>query len=62
MLSKAFRQLHKSTQLQSVAARSFAGANDQPKRIVVTGAAGQIAYATLFRLARYVRNFISFIL
>lgn len=54
MLSKAFRQLHKSTQFQSVAARSFASANDQPKRIVVTGAAGQIAYATLFRLARYV--------
>ena len=26
---------------------------DKPKRVIVTGAAGNIAYAILFRIARY---------
>jgi hypothetical protein len=53
MLSKAFKQVYRTQQLNSVAVRSFAHhAHDQPKRVVVTGAAGQIAYATLFRIAR----------
>jgi NAD(P)-dependent dehydrogenase (short-subunit alcohol dehydrogenase family) len=30
----------------------MASSNDQPKRVVLTGAAGQIGYATLFRIAR----------
>jgi hypothetical protein len=51
MLSKVFNKLNKS-QLQSVAARSMATTSDKPKRIVVTGAAGQISYSILFRLAR----------
>lgn len=52
MLSKALRQVQKTQSLQQVAARSFGASSAQPKRIVVTGAAGNIAYATLFRLAR----------
>ena len=51
MLSKVFQQLERRT-LSSVATRSMASLNDAPKRVVVTGAAGQIAYATLFRIAR----------
>lgn len=27
--------------------------SDQPKRVIVTGAAGNISYAILFRIARY---------
>jgi hypothetical protein len=56
MLSKAFRQLYRTQPVNQVAVRSFSHHNhhaeQEPKRIVVTGAAGQIAYATLFRLAR----------
>ena len=51
MLSKVFRQLNKS-QLQSVASRGMATQSDKAKRNVVTGAAGQISYSILFRLAR----------
>lgn len=32
-------------------ARSFASLNDPPVRVAVTGAAGNISYATLFRIA-----------
>jgi hypothetical protein len=52
MLSKVFQQLERRTVLSNVASRSMASLNDAPKRVVVTGAAGQIAYATLFRIAR----------
>lgn len=52
MLSKAFKQLQRTQQ----AARAFSTASGDAKRIVVTGAAGQIAYGTLFRLARYVKS------
>ena len=50
MLTKAFQTVRAMT---PVAARTMATtSNQQPKRIVVTGAAGQISYATLFRIAR----------
>jgi hypothetical protein len=48
MLSKAVRQL----QRYQVAARSFATSSGEAKRVVVTGAVGNISYATLFRIAR----------
>ena len=50
MLTKAFMNLKT---VQPLAARSFATASGQPKRVVVTGAAGQISYSILFRIARY---------
>ena len=49
MLSKSFKSLKTMT---TVANRTMA--TGQAKRVVVTGAAGQISYATLFRIARYV--------
>ncbi len=51
MLAKSFRSL-KNT-FVPVASRAMAsGADQQPKRVVVTGAGGAIGYATLFRIAR----------
>lgn len=52
MLSKAFKSVGKTIQ-PAVASRGFATSTDKPKRVVVTGAAGQISYSILFRLARY---------
>jgi hypothetical protein len=49
MLSKSFKSVKTLTTLAN---RTMA--TGQPKRVVVTGAAGQISYATLFRIARYV--------
>ena len=48
MLSKSFKT---AKTLTPVAYRTMASSSSQPKRIVVTGAAGNIAYATLFRIA-----------
>jgi hypothetical protein len=48
MLSKLARQVRPNAM---VGARSFASLNDPPKRVAVTGAAGNISYATLFRIA-----------
>jgi len=53
MLSKSFLQL-KNT-FVPVASRAMATGSDQPKRVVVTGAGGAIGYASLFRIARYVK-------
>lgn len=51
MLSKSFKSLQTVT---PVATRAMASSNNAPpKRVVVTGAAGAISYATLFRIARY---------
>jgi hypothetical protein len=50
MLTKAFKSVKA---LHPVAARSMATSSDKPKRVVVTGAAGQISYSILFRIARY---------
>ena len=49
MLSKSFQSLKN---MAPVASRTMSTASSQPKRIVVTGAAGNISYATLFRIAR----------
>jgi FlaA1/EpsC-like NDP-sugar epimerase len=49
MLSKAFKSVRTIT---PVANRAMA-TSSQPKRVVVTGAAGQISYSILFRIARY---------
>lgn len=49
MLSKAFKTVKSFT---PVASRSMGTASGQPKRVVVTGAAGQISYSILFRIAR----------
>lgn len=48
------RSLNKLTRVNQVATRSFAAASssdDQPKRVLVSGAAGQIAYSIVYRLA-----------
>jgi hypothetical protein len=55
MLSKAFMTMKSLT---PVATRSFAASSsnsslsNDTKRVVITGAAGQIAYSVLFRIAR----------
>jgi hypothetical protein len=49
MLSKAFQSIKTIT---PIASRSMATSSGQPKRVVVTGAAGQISYSILFRIAR----------
>ena len=53
MLSRSFKQLAKAN--QAVATRSMATAaatgDDQPKRVLISGAAGQIAYSIVFRIA-----------
>ena len=50
MLAKTFKGL---SQFHPTAVRSMATSQGgKPKKIVVTGAAGQIAYSVLFRLAR----------
>lgn len=51
MLSKYTTQAQKLTYLQRFACRSFGSSHDQPKRVLVSGAAGQIAYSVVFRIA-----------
>ena len=50
------RNLNKLTRVNQVATRSMASAastgDDQPKRVLVSGAAGQIAYSIVYRIAR----------
>lgn len=55
MLSNTIKSFRSLTPLAS---RSMASGSQggQPKRIVVTGAAGQISYSILFRLARYIKS------
>jgi hypothetical protein len=53
MLSKAFNQLRSRASFAQAAQRTMATSSDAPKRVVVTGAAGQISYSALFRIARY---------
>jgi hypothetical protein len=48
MLSKLARQVRPSAM---TGARSFSSLNDPPKVVAVTGAAGNISYGTLFRIA-----------
>ena len=48
MISKVFKSVQSVT---PVATRMMSTSAGQPKRVVVTGAAGQISYATLFRIA-----------
>ena len=50
MLSK-FCQRAVLRQNMMTGVRSFASLDDAPKRVAVTGAAGNISYATLFRIA-----------
>jgi len=48
------RTLNKATRFNQVAQRSMASASssdDQPKRVLVSGAAGQIAYSIVYRIA-----------
>jgi hypothetical protein len=52
MLNKYTTQAQKMTYLQRYACRSFGSAQDnKPKRVLVSGAAGQIAYSIVFRIA-----------
>lgn len=51
MLSKAFATVRTITPVAN-RAMSHKNHDHPPKRVVVTGAAGQISYATLFRIAR----------
>ena len=53
MLSKAFRQINKVNGLTPAVQRAMSGPslNDDPKRVLISGAAGQIAYSIVFRIA-----------
>lgn len=48
MLSKLARKVRPQP---IMGARGFASLDDPPVRVAVTGAAGNISYATLFRIA-----------
>ena len=50
MLSKSLNLIQRRSSLLSQPVRNF-GASDAPKRIAVTGAAGNISYAILYRIA-----------
>ena len=47
MLTKALLNL------RPMGVRGFAASSAPAKRVIVTGAAGQISYSVLFRIARY---------
>ena len=54
MLSRSFNKLTRFSQFNQVAQRSMASAapsDAPPKRVLVSGAAGQIAYSIVFRIA-----------
>ena len=48
---KSFKIAKQSALLVNNSAKSFGSLNDPPVRVAVTGAAGNIAYSTLFRIA-----------
>lgn len=52
MLSKTLKSF-KSIVPLATRPMATSAPSGQPKKIVVTGAAGQISYSILFRLARY---------
>ena len=55
MLSRSFNKLTRVNQISQVAQRSMASSSAisdaPPKRVLVSGAAGQIAYSIVFRIA-----------
>ena len=52
MLSKTLRQAMQRPSLLGLASqKNFGSLNDPPKRVAITGAAGNIAYSVLFRIA-----------
>ena len=57
MLSRSLNQLNKLNRIYSIAQRSVASyssasrLDDAPKRVLISGAAGQIAYSIVFRIA-----------
>lgn len=50
MLNRYTTQARKLTHLQQFSARAFAN-RDQPQRVLISGAAGQIAYSIVYRIA-----------
>ncbi len=53
MLSKSLLSARRMTPLASRAMGSYnPSLNDEPKRVLVSGAAGQIAYSIVYRIAR----------
>jgi len=52
MLSKSFNKLTRFNQVAQRSMASTASLDDQPKRVLISGAAGQIAYSIVFRIAR----------
>ena len=52
MLSKTLTQLRTVTPVAQRTMASAATLNDDPKHVLVSGAAGQIAYSIVYRIAR----------
>jgi len=52
MLSRSFTKLNRASMVASrPMSTAAAGESDQPKRVLISGAAGQIAYSIVFRIA-----------
>ena len=54
MLSKTLNQFRTIAPATQRTMASAATLDDAPKRVLISGAAGQIAYSIVFRIARYV--------
>jgi len=52
MLSRSFTKLNRASMVASrPMSTAAASESDQPKRVLISGAAGQIAYSIVFRIA-----------
>ena len=52
MLSRSFTKINRASMVASrPMSTAAAGDSDQPKRVLISGAAGQIAYSIVFRIA-----------
>jgi len=51
MLSRSFNKLNRINHVATRSMATAAASDDQPKRVLISGAAGQIAYSIVFRIA-----------
>jgi hypothetical protein len=52
MLSRSVNKLARFNKVTQRSMASSATLDDEPKRVLISGAAGQIAYSIVFRIAR----------
>ena len=51
MLSRSFKSLNRVNQVAARSMSSATASDSEPKRVLISGAAGQIAYSIVFRIA-----------